>query len=96
MRESAIERECSIVAQVAGWYECKIKSANKRGVPDHIYHRAGITFYVEFKTDVGRLSVHQKKIIDELRRQLIPVYVVTSVLEFRALLNRVIRDVKQE
>jgi hypothetical protein len=86
MRESEIERQCSLIAEANGWYEIKLMRCNKNGVPDHIYHKGGMTFYVEFKTPIGRLSVDQRRVAQDLKLRGIPVFFINDINQFRHVL----------
>jgi hypothetical protein len=87
MGESQIEKECSDIAEINGWFTIKLMRCNKNGVPDRIYHKNGVTFYVEFKTPIGRLSADQRIIAQELKNRQIPVFFINSVHHFRYILS---------
>lgn len=57
----------------------KFISPSNRGVPDRILITPdGITHYVELKSETGKLSALQKKIIKSLLMQNAPIYVINS------------------
>lgn len=78
-REIEIERSAMEYARARGWFEAKIKSSNKNGMPDRILHRRGLTMYIEFKAPGERPTVQQLKRHRELREQGIPVHVIDNL-----------------
>ena len=79
--ESTIESTVCNYAKKRGWFEAKIKSSNKRGMPDRIFHRQGLTIYIEFKAEGEEPNPQQLKRHRELQAQKIPVFVVDNVEE---------------
>lgn len=77
--ESTIEKQVSKYAESLGWLSYKFKSANNRGVPDHIYFRDGRTILIEFKQKGKKPRPLQQFHINKMKEQLIPVYVVDSI-----------------
>ena len=49
MRESVIEKKVSDYATSKGWLVYKFSSPNTRAVPDKIFMRDGVVFFIEFK-----------------------------------------------
>ena len=49
MRESVIEKKVSDYATSKGWLVYKFSSPNTRAVPDKIFMRNGVVFFIEFK-----------------------------------------------
>lgn len=78
-RESEIEQRAMAYAEVRGWFEAKIASSNKNGMPDRILHRRGYTMYIEFKAPGEEASKQQLKRHRELRKQGIPVHVIDNL-----------------
>ena len=87
MLERVLERRAVNIASAKGWSQVKIMRASRNGWPDRIYHKNGRTVYIEWKQPDGKLSEDQKRIIQELRAQLIPVYVCSDLDRFRAILD---------
>ena len=56
MKESDIEKKVSIYAKKLGFTTYKFTSPSSRGVPDRIYIKNGITFFIEFKAQGCQLS----------------------------------------
>ena len=54
MRESVIEKKVSDYATSKGWLVYKFSSPNTRAVPDKIFMRNGVVFFIEFKA-LGKL-----------------------------------------
>ena len=49
MRESIIEKKVGDYATSKGWLVYKFSSPNTRAVPDKIFIRDGVVFFIEFK-----------------------------------------------
>ena len=49
MRESVIEKKVGDYATLKGWLVYKFSSPNTRAVPDKIFMRDGVVFFIEFK-----------------------------------------------
>ena len=49
MRESVIEKKVGDYATSKGWLVYKFSSPNTRAVPDKIFMRNGVVFFIEFK-----------------------------------------------
>ena len=47
--ESRIEKIVTAYARSKHWLAYKFSSPSNRGVPDHIYLRDGVVFFIEFK-----------------------------------------------
>jgi hypothetical protein len=80
-REIAIERPACDFAKSRGWFEAKIASSNRNGMPDRIFHRRGYTMYVEFKAPGEGPTVQQEKRHREIRSYGIPVHVCDDLEE---------------
>lgn len=87
MKESDIEKRVSIYAKKLGFTTYKFTSPSSRGVPDRIYVKSGITFFIEFKAKGGQLSKLQEREIRQIRRQGIDVHVVDNVEMGKAILD---------
>ena len=87
-KESVIERQSVKLAEARGWFNVKLEKCNKNGMPDRMFmYNGGIIVFVEFKTDVGRLSQIQTERIKQLRDIGHKVYVVRSVAEMGGVLD---------
>ena len=87
MRESLIEKKVTEYAKLQGWLSYKFVSPNNRAVPDRIYFREGHTVLIEFKQLGKKATKLQQHVIDKLKTELIPVYVVDSVESGKDIFN---------
>lgn len=62
MKESGIQRKVIVELQKAGAAVCKMEAVGRRGWPDIVAVLDGKTFFIETKTDKGRLSNVQKQV----------------------------------
>lgn len=85
--ERDIEAKACEWAKRQGWLVYKFVSPQKRGVPDRIFFRNGVTHLIEFKSPTGRLSRLQTVQIQRLREQNIAVSVCNSVDEVKSILG---------
>jgi hypothetical protein len=81
MRESEIEKKVSNYAKTQGWLSYKFVSPSNRGVPDRIYLKAGKCIFIEFKAPKKKPTKLQDKIIERIRNEDIPVYVIDNIEE---------------
>ena len=47
--EKKLEKRCTDVAKVHGWWSRKFSSPSNRGVPDRIFIKEGKVIFIEFK-----------------------------------------------
>jgi hypothetical protein len=62
--EKKLERRCCDVAKANGWYTRKFSSPSNRGVPDRIFVKDKIVWFVEFKAPGNtptKLQIHELK-----------------------------------
>ncbi|MDX9798989.1 MAG: VRR-NUC domain-containing protein [Bacteroidales bacterium] len=78
MTESKFEQSWSEKAKKKGWYSVKIIQASKNGMPDRMYLKNGMIFFVEFKAKKGKLSKLQEYRISELRRMNFHVLIIAE------------------
>ena len=95
MRESTIEKAVNKYARSLGWLAYKFTSPSCRGVCDAIYFRNEITLLIEFKQLGKKATKLQQHHINKLREQLIPVYVVDSILQGKGIFNEYQENTKQ-
>lgn len=81
MKESDIEKRVCEFAKSHGWEPIKMSSAGRRGMPDRMMMRSGEAFFVEFKTENGRLSSLQELRAAQIKANGFGVYVIRSVSE---------------
>lgn len=77
--ESEIEKAACKAAAKAGWLVYKFVSPQKRGVPDRIFFRDGVTVLIEFKRPGGRTTRLQDMQIEKLQAAGIAVEVCDSI-----------------
>lgn len=91
MKEKQIESKVIKKAKELGFLTYKFSSPSNRGVPDRIFISPyGKVFFIEFKSEKGKLSQLQKKVIKDIEHYNVEVFIVYGVEEgFRllALLN---------
>jgi Holliday junction resolvase len=66
MKESQIQSKIIRSLESDGWYVIKLIKTNKNGIPDLIALKPNEVYFVEVKTEKGRLSELQKYRIEEL------------------------------
>lgn len=74
--ESSVESKSTAFAEKRGWFSVKLMRCNKDAMPDRLYHRRGITIYVEYKKEGELPNRKQLKRHQELRDHGIPVHVI--------------------
>lgn len=78
-RESAIERKVKSYAQRSGWVVRKWKSPGHKSVPDDIFLKDGMVFFIEFKAPGKKPNKQQLLEHGELRARGFEVYVVDNI-----------------
>lgn len=86
VREPVIEH-----AKRFGILARRLVMLNRRGYPDTTFMKNGIVILMEFKDVDGGLSLLQEREIAKLRKAGVTVYVVDSVEDGIAILNRTYR-----
>lgn len=79
MLEKTIERKVVAMAKSAGWLAYKWTSPSQRGVPDRIFIRSGVVVFIEFKSEIGKLTPLQGRTIEMLRQHGACVHVCNSI-----------------
>lgn len=80
LKESTIEKKVCAYATSKGWLNFKFQSPTNRGVPDRIFMKNNITFFIEFKTLGKKPSAIQEVIHKKIREQgRVCVYTVDNV-----------------
>lgn len=85
--ERDIERPAHEFAKSRGWMAEKIMRTGRRGFPDHLFIRDGVTIYIEFKRPGELPSPQQLRRHAEMRKHGASVFVVDSLDEAMRLLR---------
>jgi hypothetical protein len=78
IRESTIESKTVNYAKSKGWLVYKFTSPANRAVPDRIFIRHSIVFFIEFKAPGKKPTKLQKKVHDDINSHHVPVYVIDN------------------
>jgi len=76
--EVKVESEVCKYAQALGWLVFKFCSPNNRGVPDRIFIRKNVVFFIEFKKKGKEMTKLQKFIADLIMKAGVAVYEVDN------------------
>lgn len=87
LTEAQLEKACCEYAAQKGWLSYKWASPGTRGVPDRLFFNSGRVVLAEFKALTGRISWHQLKVMHELKKQLVNIYIIRSIERFREVLD---------
>lgn len=78
MKESTIESKVVIYAKSKGWLVYKFISSYNRGLPDRIFIRNRIIFFIEFKAPGKSPTKLQTKVHNDINFHKIDVFVVDN------------------
>jgi len=82
MLEKQIESKVVKKAKELGFLTYKFSSPSNRGVPDRIFISPhGEVFFIEFKSEKGRLTKLQEKTIKDIQLYNVQVFIVYGVEE---------------
>ena len=87
MRESTIEKEVCEYAKAAGWLVRKFTSPNRRSVPDRIFLKGGLAFFIEFKAPGKKLTPLQAREHEILKAKDCVVYVCDDTQQGREIIE---------
>lgn len=80
MLEKQLEAKIVKIAKKLGYLTYKFTSPSNRGVPDRIFiNQYGYIFFIEFKSENGKLTGLQKKVNGDLGNCGVIVFVVSKV-----------------
>lgn len=85
--ERKIEKSVCDYAVKKGWQQYKFVSPNNRGVPDRVFMKDGVTFFIEFKTKNGTLTALQEWTQEKFVRNGFRVYVVRNIGDGEKVIN---------
>jgi hypothetical protein len=84
--ESKIQASCINHAKKHGWFVLKVIRCNVNGFPDATFFKDGKTFFVEFKTAIGKQSKLQEYVESELVKQGFKYYLIRDLKEFQKII----------
>jgi hypothetical protein len=84
--ESKIQASCINHAKKNGWFVLKVIRCNVNGFPDASFFKDGKTFFVEFKTAIGKQSKLQEYVESELVKQGFKYYLIRDLKEFQKII----------
>lgn len=85
MLEKTLQKNCLDFCQKNGILAVKVDSTSSRGWPDlTVITPAGRVLFIELKTETGKLSALQRRMINKIKANKGEVYVVRSIEQFRA------------
>ena len=67
-RESKVEKDIREYAQATGWWQAKFVAPGKRGVPDRVFIKRGIVFWLEVKRPGEEPTVQQYLRMKEMKK----------------------------
>jgi hypothetical protein len=80
MLEKQIESKIVKKAKELGFLTYKFSSPSNRGVPDRIFISPhGEVFFIEFKSEKGKLTKLQEKVIKDICNYGVGVFIINSV-----------------
>lgn len=65
--EKKLEKRCTDLAKVHGWYSRKWASPSHRGVPDRLFIKDGDVLFIEFKAPGNKPTALQYDEIHQIR-----------------------------
>jgi hypothetical protein len=85
--ESKIQSSCINHAKKNGWFVLKVIRCNVNGYPDATFFKDGKTFFVEFKTAIGKQSKLQECVESELIKQGFKYFLIRDLKEFQKIIT---------
>lgn len=79
MKESTIEKKVCDYAKEKGWLCFKFMSLSNRGVPDRMFMKLGIVFFIEFKSPGKKPTKFQLLQINKIAQSGIMVFVCDDI-----------------
>ena len=80
MKEKQIESKIVKKAKELGFLTYKFSSPSNRGVPDRVFiNPFGRIFFMEFKSEKGKLTKLQEKVIKDISEYGVGVFIINSV-----------------
>jgi hypothetical protein len=88
MKESTIESKVVIYAKSKGFLVYKFISSYNRGLPDRIFIRNGVVFFIEFKAPGKSPTKLQIKVHNDINFHKINVYVIDNFDKGKELIDK--------
>lgn len=88
MKESIIENKICEYATKLGFLQFKFSSPAHKGVPDRIFIKNGLVFFIEFKALGKKQTELQKSVRTKIKAQLIEVFIVDNLTEGYQLIDK--------
>ena len=79
MKEAEIEKKVCTYAESKGFVQFKLGAMYNAGIPDRLFLFKGNAFFIEFKTQYGKVSSLQQITINSIINSNISVHIVNSV-----------------
>lgn len=92
MKENQIQKYILDRLNANNIFNFKIVATNKRGIPDIFFLYKGVPYFIEVKTNKGKLSDLQKYQIEKISDNGGWAKVVKSIKEFDSLLDYLINN----
>jgi|TARA_R110000822_G_scaffold118946_8_gene251813 hypothetical protein len=86
--ESSIEKIVCEYAEAHDWLVYKFSAPGQRGVPDRIFIKKGVTFFIEFKATGKNANKLQQYIHKKLKLHGVNVFVVDNVVQGKKYIRR--------
>lgn len=77
--EKTIEKKYCDIAKKHGWIPYKFSSPNNRGVPDRIFIRDGVIFWIEFKRKNKKPTPKQNEVHKKMRKAGCVIHVIDRI-----------------
>ena len=94
MLEKAIEKKVVDYAKSKGFFVRKFYDSVNGGNPDRIFIYKGFVFFIEFKSEKGRLTKLQKQTILEITKHGIIALVINNVKDGIDLIDKIFYEKK--
>ena len=79
MRESKIENAVCKYAKDKGWLVYKFSSPGNNGVPDRIFIKNKILYFIEFKATSKKMRKLQARIAEKIKKEKFHVFEVSTI-----------------
>lgn len=88
MKESIIENKICEYATKLGFLQFKFSSPAHKGVPDRIFIKNSLIFFIEFKVLGKKLTELQKSVHTKIKAQSIEVFVIDNLIKGYQLIDK--------